>query len=78
MLTSGLARHDAYGAQPVTGAIVGMLAAVVYAAFILLYRDANRTAGPRVGPLLDSTAGDGRRRARVARCSIRTSRSRRG
>jgi drug/metabolite transporter (DMT)-like permease len=57
VLTSGLARHDAYGAQPVTGAIVGLLAAVVYAAFILLYRDANLTAGPRAGPLLDSTLG---------------------
>jgi drug/metabolite transporter (DMT)-like permease len=57
VLTSGQARHDAYGAQPVTGAIVGLLAAVVYAAFILLYRDANRTPGPRSGPLLDSTVG---------------------
>jgi drug/metabolite transporter (DMT)-like permease len=57
VLTSGLARHDAYGAQPVLGAVVGMLAAVVYAAFILLYRDANRTPGPRSGPLLDSTLG---------------------
>ena len=57
MLTSGLARHDAYGAQPVAGAIVGLLAAVVYAAFLLVYRDANRTPGPRSGPLLDSTIG---------------------
>jgi drug/metabolite transporter (DMT)-like permease len=57
VLTSGLARHDAYGAAPVTGAIVGMLAAIVYAAFILVYRDANRTPGPRAGPLLDSTLG---------------------
>src|SRR3954452_8755631 len=57
VLTSGLARHDAYGTQPVLGAVIGMLAAVVYAAFILLYREANRTAGPRSGPLLDSTLG---------------------
>jgi drug/metabolite transporter (DMT)-like permease len=57
VLTSGLARHDAYGAQPVAGAIVGLLAAVVYAAFLLVYRDANRTPGPRSGPLLDSTLG---------------------
>jgi drug/metabolite transporter (DMT)-like permease len=57
VLTSGLARHDAYGAQPVAGAIVGMLAAVVYAAFLLVYREANRTPGPRSGPLLDSTIG---------------------
>ena len=57
VLTSGLARHDAYGAQPVAGAIVGMLAAVTYAAFLLVYRAANRTSGPRSGPLLDSTIG---------------------
>src|SRR4051812_2156439 len=57
VLTSGLACHDAYGAQPVVGAIVGMLAAVVYAAFLLVYREANRTPGPRSGPLLDSTLG---------------------
>jgi drug/metabolite transporter (DMT)-like permease len=57
VLTSGLARHDAYGAQPVAGAIVGMLAAVVYAAFLLVYREANRTPGPRSGPLLESTIG---------------------
>src|SRR5205085_9999019 len=57
VLTSGLARHDAYGARPVAGAIIGLLAAVTYAAFILVYRDANRTPGPRSGPLLDSTIG---------------------
>ena len=57
VLTSGLARHDAYGAQPVAGAIVGVLAGVTYAAFLLVYRHANRTPGPRSGPLLDSTIG---------------------
>jgi drug/metabolite transporter (DMT)-like permease len=57
VLTSGLARHDAYGAQPVVGAIVGLLAAVVYAAFLLVYREANRMPGPPSGPLLDSTMG---------------------
>ncbi len=57
VLTSGLARHDAYGASPVLGAVVGLLAGVVYAAFIIVYRDANKTPGPRSGPLLDSTLG---------------------
>jgi drug/metabolite transporter (DMT)-like permease len=56
-LTTGLARHDAYGARPVAGAIIGLVAGVVYAAFLIVYRDANRTAGPRSGPLLDSTLG---------------------
>ena len=27
VLTSGLARHDAYGARPVAGAVIGLLAA---------------------------------------------------
>ena len=49
VLTLGPPRDDAYGAQPVAGAIVGLLAAVVYAAFLLVYRDANRTPGPRSG-----------------------------
>jgi drug/metabolite transporter (DMT)-like permease len=56
-LTTGLARHDAYGARPVAGAIIGLVAGVVYAAFLIVYRDANRTSGPRSGPLLDSTVG---------------------
>ena len=77
VLTSGLARHDAYGAQPVTGAVVGMLAAVVYAAFILVYRDANRTPGrDRVRCSTRRSAWSPARWR--PRCSIRTSRSRRG
>jgi drug/metabolite transporter (DMT)-like permease len=56
-LTSGLARPDAYGASPVAGALVGLLAGFAYAVFLLVYREANRTAGPRSGPLLDSTLG---------------------
>jgi drug/metabolite transporter (DMT)-like permease len=56
-LGSGLGHDDAYGARPVAGTIVGVLAGVAYAAFLLVYRDANRTPGPRSGPLLDSTGG---------------------
>jgi drug/metabolite transporter (DMT)-like permease len=56
-LTSGLARHDAYGSSPVAGALIGVLAGLCYAVFLLIYRDANRTAGPRSGPLLDCTIG---------------------
>ena len=56
-LTSGLARHDAYGSNPVAGAVIGLLAGLCYAAFLLVYREANRTAGPRSGPLMDSTLG---------------------
>jgi drug/metabolite transporter (DMT)-like permease len=56
-LTSGLARHDAYGASPVLGAAVGLLAGLCYAAFLLVFRAANRSLAPVSGPLLDSTIG---------------------
>jgi drug/metabolite transporter (DMT)-like permease len=56
-LTSGLARGDAYGSHPVAGAVLGVLAGVCYAAFLLVYREANRSPSPRSGPLLDSTIG---------------------
>jgi drug/metabolite transporter (DMT)-like permease len=56
-LTSGLARHDAYGSNPVAGVVIGLVAGVCYAAFILVYREANRTPGPASGPLMDSTIG---------------------
>jgi len=56
-LTSGLARHDAYGSNPVAGVVIGLVAGVCYSAFILVYREANRTAGPASGPLMDSTIG---------------------
>ena len=36
---------------------IGVLAGVTYAAFLLIYQHANRTPGPRSGPLLDSTLG---------------------
>ena len=56
-LTSGLARRDAYGSNPVAGAVIGVGAGLFYAAFLLVYREANRTPGPRSGPLMDCTLG---------------------
>jgi drug/metabolite transporter (DMT)-like permease len=55
-LSSGLGRADAYGARPVAGAVLGVLAGLSYATFLLIFREANRTRS-RVGPLLDSTLG---------------------
>jgi drug/metabolite transporter (DMT)-like permease len=57
VLTSGLARHGAYGASPIAGAAAGIAAGVFYAAFLLMYRSANRSLSPVAGPLLDSTIG---------------------
>ena len=57
VLTSGLARPDAYGSSPVAGAMIGVIAGLSYAAFLLVYRQANKTPGPRSGPLMDATLG---------------------
>jgi len=56
-LTSGLAREDAYGSSPAAGVAVGLLAGLFYAAFLLVFRAANRSLAPTSGPLLDSTIG---------------------
>jgi len=57
VLMSGLARHDAYGSNPVLGAAVGVLAGICYAAFLLVFRASNRSLAPVSEPLLESTAG---------------------
>jgi drug/metabolite transporter (DMT)-like permease len=56
-LTSGFARAGAYGSDPVLGAVLGVLAGVIYAAFLLVFRAANASLAPTAGPLLDSTLG---------------------
>jgi drug/metabolite transporter (DMT)-like permease len=56
-LASGLARHDAYGAAPVAGAVLAVIGGAAYAAFLLLFRGSQRRLGPPAGPLLDSTIG---------------------
>jgi drug/metabolite transporter (DMT)-like permease len=56
-LTSGLARHDAYGSNPVLGAVFGVLAGLCYAGFLITFRAASRTPAPTAGPLLDATIG---------------------
>jgi drug/metabolite transporter (DMT)-like permease len=56
-LTSGLARDDAFGSSPAMGAAVGVGAGALYAAFLLVFRAANRSLVPVSGPLLDSTVG---------------------
>ncbi len=56
-LTSGLSRPDAYGARPLAGALLGVFAGLCYAAFLIVFRAANRSLAPRAGPLLDSTVG---------------------
>lgn len=57
VLISGLGLPDAYGADPVAGAVYGLLTGICYATFLLLLRAANRSLAPAVGPLLDATVG---------------------
>jgi drug/metabolite transporter (DMT)-like permease len=57
VLMTGLGRRDAYGANPVSGVILAVLAAAFYAAFQLLFRESNRALAPPPGPVLDATIG---------------------
>ena len=57
VLTSGLARHDAYGTAPALGVVFGVIAGGCYAGFLLMFRTANRSLAPTAGPLLDATIG---------------------
>jgi len=57
-LISGLGREDAFGTNPIAGALAGVGAAITYAGFLLVFRHAMRGRSERsVGPLLDATAG---------------------
>jgi drug/metabolite transporter (DMT)-like permease len=54
---SGLARPDAFGAAPILGVLLGVVAGACYAGFLLVFRAATRGRGPAAGPLLDATLG---------------------
>lgn len=56
-LISGLGRPEAYGDDPLAGAVLGALAGAAYAAYLLTFRASNRELGPAVGPLLYATLG---------------------
>lgn len=56
-LTSGLGRPDAYGTDPVLGAILGAVTGLLYASFLVIFRRANRDRVHPAGPLRDATLG---------------------
>lgn len=56
-LISGLGRPDAYGSNPPLGTVYGVLAGLMYAAFLILFRASNKERVHAAGPLLDATAG---------------------
>ncbi len=55
VLISGVVEQGAYGANPNQGAVLGVLTALSYAAFILLMRAATESARRPVAPLLEAT-----------------------
>ncbi|REK19813.1 MAG: DMT family transporter [Actinobacteria bacterium] len=56
-LVSGLGQEGAFGSNPVLGAVLALVAAMFYSAFILGYRASNTTFAPPAGPLLEATVG---------------------
>lgn len=56
-LVSGIGQEDAFGANPLLGTALALLAAVFYSAFILGYRQANDAHAPPAGPLMEATFG---------------------
>jgi drug/metabolite transporter (DMT)-like permease len=55
---TGLGRTDTFGARPVLGVLLGVVSAVFYSAFLIMFRhSALRVPAAPVGPLLDATAG---------------------
>jgi len=56
-LTTGVAEHHAYGANPALGAALALAAGATYAGFLLLFRSAARDGAPTSALLLDSTIG---------------------
>ena len=56
-MVSGLGRDDAYGENPLLGALFGLLAGITYAGFLLLFRRSSRDEATPYGPLLLATLG---------------------
>lgn len=56
-LVSGLGQDDAFGDNPIFGAVLALGAAMFYATFILGFRSSNDALAPPSGPLLEATLG---------------------
>ena len=56
-LVSGLGREDAYGEDPVRGALFGILTGVTYAIFLLLFRHSTRDESTPFGAFFVCTLG---------------------
>ncbi|HUG31709.1 MAG TPA: DMT family transporter [Acidimicrobiia bacterium] len=56
-LVSGLGQGNAFGADPIRGTLLALLAAVFYATFFLGFRHSNDEQAPAAGPLMEATIG---------------------
>lgn len=56
-LVSGLGQDGAFGANPVLGAVLALIAAFFYSGFLLGFRASNESFAPPGGPLLEATVG---------------------
>ena len=57
MFTSGIWDDEPYGEDPIKGVLGGIVAAIFYSSFLILYRFSNRIQAPSVNLQLDATAG---------------------
>jgi drug/metabolite transporter (DMT)-like permease len=57
VLVTGVGRADAYGVQPLLGVLFGLVNALVYTAFLLIFRRTAKGLARPSGPLLDATLG---------------------
>ena len=57
ILTSGIWDDEPYGEDPLKGVIGGIVAAIFYSAFLILYRYSNRIQAPSVNLQFDATIG---------------------
>lgn len=57
VLATGVGRPDAYGAEPLLGVVYGVLNALAYTAFLLIFRRTARGLTRPSGPLFDATLG---------------------
>jgi drug/metabolite transporter (DMT)-like permease len=57
VLVTGVGRDDAYGAQPLLGVAFGLVNALAYTGFLLIFRRTAKGLAHPSGPLLDATIG---------------------
>lgn len=56
-MVSGIGQQSAFGKDPVLGTALALVAAILYAFFILGFRHSNDAKAPAAGPLMEATAG---------------------